>query len=142
MPKRTNCGSSSIVGMPGVSASPIPAITRRIEGAVFSRRAMIATTIMTARRSRSTWMVAVMNGRPGAGQGFYERAPVGNRGGKPRDGGQVVHVMPNLRLTLIFRNISTANREFPIMLRLCLLCQFLQSQADLNTLIAAVPTVL
>ena len=87
-------------------------------------------------------MVAVMNGRPGAGQGSYERAPAGNRGGKPRAGGQVVHVMPNLRLTLIFRNISTANRELPIMLRLCLLCQFLQSQADLNTLIARVPTVL
>jgi hypothetical protein len=41
---------------------------QRIEGAVFSRRATIATTIMTARRSRSVWIVAVMNGRSGAGR--------------------------------------------------------------------------
>jgi hypothetical protein len=34
---------SSIRGRPGMSASPMPAMTRRIEGAVLNRRAWVAT---------------------------------------------------------------------------------------------------
>jgi hypothetical protein len=34
-------------------ASPVPAMTRKIEGAVFSHRATIATTITTVSKSRS-----------------------------------------------------------------------------------------
>jgi hypothetical protein len=42
-----------------VSASPMPAMTRRIEGAVWNRRATMATTTSTAISSRSVWIVAV-----------------------------------------------------------------------------------
>src|SRR5262249_44954719 len=46
-------------GRLGMSASPMPAITRRIEGAVLNRRATTAATISTAISSRRVWIVAV-----------------------------------------------------------------------------------
>ena len=39
---RTSSGASSIRGSPGASASPMPAMTSRIEGAALSRRALLA----------------------------------------------------------------------------------------------------
>ena len=38
----------------------MPAMTRRIDGAVLSRRARMATTTSTTRSSNSVWIVAVM----------------------------------------------------------------------------------
>src|SRR6516165_12680008 len=58
MPSSTNSGASSMRGRPGTSASPMPAITRRIEGAVLNRRATTATTTSTAISSRRVWIVA------------------------------------------------------------------------------------
>jgi hypothetical protein len=60
MPSRTSSGASSIWGRPGTRASPMPAMTRRIDGAVLSRRARMATTTSTTRSSNSVWIVAVM----------------------------------------------------------------------------------
>src|SRR5262245_36988950 len=50
-------------GRPGVSASPMPAMTRRMEGAVLSRRATMATTTSTASSGRRVWIVAVIRSR-------------------------------------------------------------------------------
>src|SRR6266566_5508649 len=57
MTNKTNSGASSMRGSPGVSASPIPAIIRRIVGATLIRRAITATATMTASRRRRVWMV-------------------------------------------------------------------------------------
>src|SRR5262249_11317950 len=59
IPSRTNSGASSIRGRRGISARAMPAMTRRIEGAVLNRRATTATTTRTAINSRSVWIVAV-----------------------------------------------------------------------------------
>src|SRR4051812_27826082 len=56
----TNSGANSTRGSPGVSASRTPAITRTIEGAVCSRRAISAAATSTANRTRRIWMLAVM----------------------------------------------------------------------------------
>src|SRR5579862_9745050 len=61
MPSSTSSGASSMRGRPGVSASAMPAMTRRMDGAVLSRRATTATTTSTARRNRIVWIVAVMD---------------------------------------------------------------------------------
>src|SRR5271169_6087785 len=47
-------------GRSRVSASAMPATTRRIDGAELSRRAAIATTTRMASRKRIVWMVAVI----------------------------------------------------------------------------------
>ena len=60
MPSSTKSGASSIRGSPGSSASAMPAMTSKIEGAVLSRRAATATTTSTARSSRRVSIVAVM----------------------------------------------------------------------------------
>ena len=60
MPSSTSSGASSIRGSPGASASPMPAMTSRIEGAALSRRATTATTASTASSSSMVWIVAVM----------------------------------------------------------------------------------
>src|SRR5580658_4510379 len=60
MPSSTSSGASSIRGRPGRSASAMPAMTSRIDGAVLSRRATTATTTRTARSSRRVSIVAVM----------------------------------------------------------------------------------
>src|SRR5271166_737977 len=60
MPSSTSSGASSIRGRPGASASPMPAMTRSIDGAVLSRRATMATTTSTASKSNIVWIVAVM----------------------------------------------------------------------------------
>src|SRR5215470_2685570 len=59
IPSRTNSGASSIRGRPGISARAMPAMTRRIEGAVLNRRATRATTTSTAINSISVWIVTV-----------------------------------------------------------------------------------
>ena len=60
MPSSTSSGASSIRGRPGASASPMPAMTSRIEGAALSRRATMATTASTASSSNMVWIVAAM----------------------------------------------------------------------------------
>ena len=55
-------------GRLGMSASPMPAMTRRIEGAVLNRRATRATTTSTAISRRRVWIVTV-TGQTLLGQG-------------------------------------------------------------------------
>src|SRR5262245_34369433 len=57
-----------------MSASTMPAMTRRIEGAVFNRRATRATTTSTAISRRSVWIVTV-TGHTLFGQGALEHRP-------------------------------------------------------------------
>src|ERR1700728_918152 len=80
MPSSTKSGASSIRGSPGRSASAMPAITSKIDGAVLSRRAATATTTRTARSSRRVSMVAVMGHKD---VGWVE--PTGRREAPPDD---------------------------------------------------------
>ena len=60
MPSSTSSGASSIRGKPGMMASAMPATTRRMDGAVLSRRATIATTTSTAKNNNIVSIVPVM----------------------------------------------------------------------------------
>src|SRR5688572_13698460 len=53
-----------MLGSPGTRARPMPAITSRIEGATFSRRARIATATRTDSSSSKSCTVAVMDEFP------------------------------------------------------------------------------
>src|ERR1700733_3522647 len=60
MPSSTNSGASAMRGRSGTSASTMPAMTRRIDAGVFSRRAATATTTSTPSKSRMVSMVSAM----------------------------------------------------------------------------------
>src|SRR5882724_4154439 len=60
MTSNTSSGASVIAGRPGIRASAIPAMTRTIDGAVRSRRAIAAAATSTTRRERSVRIVAVI----------------------------------------------------------------------------------
>ena len=78
-------------GRLGMSASPMPAMTRRIEGAVLNRRATTATTTRTAIKSRSVWIVAV------TGHTLLGRGALRFRIGRDRLAGEkVVHAIAPL----------------------------------------------
>src|SRR5215204_6823589 len=55
-----------MLGKPGISARPMPAITSRMDGATSSRRAKIATATSTASSRRRIWIVSVMDEAPRA----------------------------------------------------------------------------
>src|SRR5262249_48946129 len=88
---RTNSGGSSSRDRPGMSASAMPAMTRRIEGAVLDRRATTATTTRTTINSRSGWIVAV------TGHTLLGRGALPFRIGRDRLAGEkVVHAIAPL----------------------------------------------
>src|SRR5215467_11451759 len=71
-----------------MSARAMPAMTRRIEGAVLNRRATTATTTRTAINSRSVWIVAVTGYTLAwpRHSSFQDRPrPIGRREGRPCD---------------------------------------------------------
>src|ERR1700733_5402840 len=125
MPSSTKSGASSIRGSPGRSASAMPAITSKIDGAVLSRRAATATTTRTARSSRRVSMVAVMGHKD---VGWAE--PTGRREAPPDDRLRDMHhrfdrlqdgfrkcsthptylTTPRARL-LLFKNTQLAHRQ-------------------------------